>query len=627
MPIYNAKDKGREFGRNKDSRGLSKFITDNPGMTQPELDDLHSGYTEGVQQANANKTQNNNSNSPSSPFGQLFDKAKGKSNISNINSDEFANFTDILTTNPLQGGMMDEVLKQVQRESDLLTQINEKVGLTGTLSADFRENVEKTLPAALSLGYNFTDVVGLITRMGDQSGRFNLLSKETLQNSFAVSRAFVGSLENLADYFTEFEKIGQGAFDTLDAISRAGMASLSLGLNSKKTTDMLRQNIGKLNEYGFQNGVDGLNRMVQKSIEFRMNVGEAFKIADNVMDPEKAIALTANLQVLGGAIGDFNDPLKLMYMATNNVEGLQDALIDAAGSLATYNAQQGRFEITGVNLRRAKEMAQQLGVSYEELAKGAIAAQERTVVNSQLLAKGLNVSKEDKEFITNMSQMKNGQMTITIPKDIAKNLNLSSEIAIKDLSQSQIEQLKAVRKELENKTPEQIARGQFTSIQNIEYMLQAITRTIVTDITKMTIGEGGVADIKRLFEEKFTAPTKAMYATAESRSPEFKAYINDIFAKVSGPLIALTGSAKTSFEQGSNELIEKFITKSANATPEQIQKNYMQILDQLGQWFRTVNDGRNMQGVIQNRLTIVDQSGNGNAYIHGPTYTPNRKSK
>ena len=74
-------------------------------------------------------------------------------------------------------------------------------------------------------------------------GRFNLISQETLQNSYAVSRAFVGDISLLPEYFTDFEKIGKGAFDTLKAISDAGTKSLSLGLNSKKTTESLKQNI------------------------------------------------------------------------------------------------------------------------------------------------------------------------------------------------------------------------------------------------------------------------------------------------------------------------------------------------------------------------------------------------
>jgi hypothetical protein len=565
------------------------------------------------------KSSNSNSsnNSPSSPFEQLYKSNQGTSLIANLPEDENVKggFAGLFEINNLHS----EIVKQIQRESNLQTQLNEKVGLTGELSNAFQKDILKTIPSAVSLGYSFANVTEMLTRMGEQSGRFNLISEETLQNSYAVGRAFVGDLANLAQTFTEFEKIGKGAYDTLAAISKAGSASLSLGLNSKKTTELLRENIGKLNEYGFKNGVDGLNRMVQRSIEFRMNLGEAFKVADNVMDPEKAIALTANLQVLGGAIGDFNDPLKLMYMATNNVEGLQKALIDAAKGLATYNAEQGRFEIIGVNTRRAHEMAAQLGVDYNELTKGAIAGQERMLANSVLMAKGFNVSKEDKEFITNMSQMKGGQMVVTIPEDVAGKIGSKTEIALKDLTASQIEALKGVKEQLKEKTPEQIARGQFTSIHNIEMMLQGIYRTVVTDVKNLTYGEKGIVDIKAI-ADRLQPNVKQAFLTANQQLPEFQKYVGGLFDTVKGGLTQLTGPFATQFENVTNEAINKFISVSAKANPGQFEEQYMKLMDQFSTWFQQSRNNKFIKGAsIQNKLTIVDQSKGSKGYLLNQT--------
>jgi hypothetical protein len=292
-----------------------------------------------------------------------------------------------------------EILNQLQREEQLRTEISENIGLSGDLLNAYQDSVAESAAKALEFGYNMSQVSDMVSTLGKESGRFNLLSKDTMDKSYATSRAFVGTLNDMAKTFGEFEKVGYGAADTLKQIDTAGRSSISLGLNAKKTTELLRTDLGKLNEYGFSAGVQGLNRMVQKSLEFRMSMGEVFKIADKVMSPDSAIELTANLQVLGGAIGDFNDPLKLMYMATNNVEGLQDALIGAAGNLATFNKEQGRFEITGINLRRAKEMASQMGISYQELAKGAVASQERMAASTELMSRGLKINKEIRNLL------------------------------------------------------------------------------------------------------------------------------------------------------------------------------------------------------------------------------------
>ena len=556
------------------------------------------------------KPNEKTNNAPSSPFEDLSKAYRGQTRYGGIENEMISG--PGLATGV---GMYGEILKQLKMESDLQTKINEQVGLTGELSEAYRNNIMKSIPVATSLGYNFQNVADMIGRMGENSGRFNLISEETLKNTFAVSRAFVGDLATLADTFTEFEKIGQGAFDTLDAIARSGRASLTLGLNSKKTTDLLKANVEQLNSYGFQKGIDGLNRMVQRSIELRMNLGEVFKVADQVMDPEKAIALTANLQVLGGAIGDFNDPMKLMYMATNNVEGLQKALFDAASTLATYNSEQGRFEITGVNLRRAREMAAQLGVDYKELAKAAVAGQERTLANNQLLAKGFNIPKEDREFITNMSQMKNGQMVITIPEDIASQLGMNTETALKDLTNSQIEQLRENRKKLEDKSPEQIARGQFNSIQNMEMMVQGIYRQIVTSATNLTLGKDGL-NLKNSLSG-LTADVQGMYTVATTRSKDFEAYVKELYGASIAGAKNLTGGLATAFTGATQSLISDFITNVAskkNITPEQVQTLFIQQQDKLNQSYAQAMKG-NLNVVTQHKLTVQNNSSYNHDYV------------
>jgi hypothetical protein len=224
-------------------------------------------------------------------------------------------------------------------------------------------------------------------------------------------------------------------------------------------------------------------------------MGEVFKIADKVMDPDKAIELTANMQMLGGAIGDLNDPLKLMYMATNNVEGLQDAMMGAVENLAVYNEEQQRFEVTGLNLRRVREMANAMGVDYKELTKGAIAAQERMKTMNDLMGKGFDLSEADKEFVANMAQMKDGKMTITLPSNVAKELGTSTQVAVESLTQEQIKQLQGYQDELAKMSTEDIAKGTYDSVTQIEKMVQSLLQGSVRGTMKATVGEGGAADI------------------------------------------------------------------------------------------------------------------------------------
>ena len=442
--------------------------------------------------------------------------------------------------------MAEAIGTQLKQEAQLRTDINEKVGMQGELSKGLREEIIDAYPSTLRLGYGMQQLTDMMTNMMSESGRFNLISKETIGQAAETARSFVGDLSEMGRVFGQFEKVGLGASDATKAIDTAGKSSLSLGLNSKKTTQDLRDNLGKLNEFGFANGVQGLNRMVQKANEFRMSMDSVYQIADKVFSPEGALELSANLSVLGGAMGDFGDPIKLMYMATNNVEGLQDALIGAAGSLTTYNQEQGRFEITGVNLRKAKAMASELGISYQELAKGAIAASERSAAASALMTSGLVMEDKEKEFLTNLSQMKDGKMVIEVPKSLMSELGGQTEVILEDLTNAQKSTLLANQKAFEEMSTQDIARGQLSAMENIERdigFMAATTRGRVVNAAKSAAEAAGLTgeDAQKFVKETANSVSKGTIQMTEN----FNKVVSDYISGLKGEKPKTQGTATT----------------------------------------------------------------------------------
>jgi hypothetical protein len=529
------KSKAEELGsQNRSSSELDSWLTSN-GATATQGAMAGREYNKALNARNSgnqsqSQPQQSRTLSPTSITQAMSYGQSSKSEMASQYKVDVGALTDPLTAS---SAIQSEILKQLERESQLHTDINEQMGLTGELSRAYRDTILDTVPLAATLGFDIKNITDMVTTLGEKSGRFNLMSQETMEHSLVTTRAFGSSMREMADTMTEFEKVGLGAADTLREVDTAGRSTLSLGLNAKKTTEMLKADIGKLNEYGFANGVQGLNRMIQKSLEFKMNMGEVFKIAEKVMSPDSAIELTANLQVLGGAIGDFNDPLKLMYMATNNVEGLQDALIGAAGNLATYNEEQGRFELKGANLRRAQEMAKQLGVDYKEFAKSAIASQERMAANNTLLAKGFDMSDKDREFLTNMSQMKDGHMSITVPESLQKTLGNQTELRLDQLSQNQIDVLKANRKAFEEMNPEDIAKEQFSTVKQIANMMQssglkAVKTAKDTTFGKNEIEDSGIIKLEKIAKETLTWTTEFSDKMLKNQETKFTAELKNI---------------------------------------------------------------------------------------------------
>jgi hypothetical protein len=444
------------------------------------------------------------------------------------------------------GDVAQGIATQLSQEAKLRTDINEKVGMQGELSKGLREEMIAAYPATLRLGYGIDQLSSMMTTMMSETGRFNLISQGTIEQAAKTARAFVGDLSEMGKVFSQFEKVGIGASDATKAIDKAGISSLSLGLNSKKTTSELRDNLGKLNEYGFANGVQGLNRMVQKANEFRISMDSVYQVAEKVFSPEGALELSANLSVLGGAMGDFADPIKLMYMATNNVEGLQDALIDAAGSLTTYNQEQGRFEITGVNLRKAKAMAQELGISYQELAKGAIAASERSTAASALMTSGLVMDDKEKEFLTNLSQMKGGKMVIEVPKSLMSELGGQTEVILEDLTNAQKTTLLANQQAFEKMSSEDVARGQLSATENIQRDVAFLAATTRGQAVKSFKSAAEAAGITGEDSQKFVKEMTDKLAKGEiEMMGSFNETVRNFIKTIKGETPKAQGTATT----------------------------------------------------------------------------------
>jgi len=460
-------DSGSSIGGGGNSGGsgssagskAADFVT--KGLKSQDIADL--GYYNSVSSLKMNEDFVFQLSDVSSSITQIVKESKG-----------IGDFAGKLITTGLDK-VTEQVFNILTQERDLRNKINSELGLTGELSRQLRTDIMDTTPAATSMAFGFQEVSEYAVQMVEQTGKMTTFGKDVLQESQKTARAFYGNLEGLGKALDSFDKIGTGAKDAIKQIDAAGKSSLVLGLNARKVITEIGTNIGKLNEYGFRNGIDGLTRMVQKSKEFNLSMSEVFGLAEDLFDPDKAIALSAELQAIGGAIGDFNDPLKLMYMATNDAEGLQDAIIGVAGSLTTYNSEAGKFEISGANLRKARALAKELGIDYNELANTAIKASERSSAATALLSSGLQIDEKEKEFLTNISKMEGGQMIIDIPQSLADKLGIKeTKVALDALGPDLAKGLLENQKAFEEMSVEDIARDQYTVTQNIEKDVSAL---------------------------------------------------------------------------------------------------------------------------------------------------------
>lgn len=366
------------------------------------------------------------------------------------------------------------VMKTVAEiDAQMRTNLEGQGSAYGDLATGMRRQVGEIGSVVSNIGVTMKDTIDGIKSLTEASGRFALIGKQTITEGLTASAAYTKSNTFLLENTEKFRTVGLGLADAAKSVTTVGQTSISLGLNAKKVTDTLVTNLDKLNSYGFKNGIDGLGRMVQQAQSLGISVDRTFSIASDLFDPAKAIDMTANLQALGGAFGDFADPLKLMYDATNNVEGLQDSLAGAAKNLATYNSEQGRFEVSGANLRRANDMAKALGMSTGELTNMAVRAANKFEVMSKL-DMFPNLKPEQKEFVSNLATMKGGKVGFDIPQNIAEKMGMKEGFhSIEEMGGSMDEFRKLQQKMAEQK-PEEIARSQYNAVTNIMNTVNSI---------------------------------------------------------------------------------------------------------------------------------------------------------
>jgi len=188
------------------------------------------------------------------------------------------------------------------------------------------------------------------------------------------------------------------------------------------------------------------------------------------------------MQIIGGAVGDLQDPFKLMYMATNDLEGLQEAIIDTAAAAATFDEEKGKFVISPEQRRQMMAMKDQLGMSYQELADLAVRSAKRAEVFNQI-GDFSDMSETDKELLSSMAAIgKGGVAQVKIP-------GIEEMVDVSNVTEEQMELLRK-----EGMTDSEVYKQQLTVAEKANQYLAAMDAGI-----RIMIKAGGVTDqgIKR----------------------------------------------------------------------------------------------------------------------------------
>jgi hypothetical protein len=296
----------------------------------------------------------------------------------------------------------------------------------------------------ISMGGTQKDALAIQQETLETLGRNVVLSKEQTTDIFAASK-FSGVVTK--DLIAGFTNAGMSLKDISAEMLKVREVSNNLGVNAKAVSSLVVANLDKLNRFNFQGGVEGLAKMAAQSQTLRVGMEETMDFADGLMDPEKAIEMSATFQRLGVASEKLLNPLKLMDMAQNDVAGLQKEIAGAVAQYTTFNKETGKSQISPQGIRILKEISKETGFARGELEKMALAEREIGEKLSVIDFSGFNIDDETKSLIANVATMGKGGEYVVKTKQVDKE---GKETIVEKSIQDLLVQTKGNADELRN---------------------------------------------------------------------------------------------------------------------------------------------------------------------------------
>jgi len=346
-------------------------------------------------------------------------------------------------------GRADELNREIL---DANTKLAGIFGRTQSAVQGLRKEVIIALPEVTRLGGTLANVIDIQKNVSTELGTNRILLGETTRDLFVAMKAL-----GQTDYGAvvgSFQDAGIQVGLIKDRMQETANIARLVGVNSTKVFELVSQNLSKLNEFGFKNGVEGLSSMAAKAATIRFDMYQVFSFAEKVFSPEGAIEAVSAFQRLGVAVGDLPDPFRLMYLASEDVDGLTDQVVKMTSKFTFFDEKSKEFKVFPNAKRDLRDIAQAMGISYENLVKMSMAQTKLNQISSEFKFSGFD--KDDQQLIANFAQFSKEKNAFVVKID-------GKEKLIAELGKKEVEALRG-----KPETVEEIAQAQLDELSLIK---------------------------------------------------------------------------------------------------------------------------------------------------------------
>lgn len=396
-------------------------------------------------------------------------------------------------------------------------------GQTQMALTGLRQELAIALPGIEGLGGDMQDVANIQLGISESLNRNIVTLGETTTDLFVAGKAVGVASSNVGNMVLAFQNAGIQTSMIKDNIQETVDIARAVGVNTSAVFQLVQQNLGKLNEFGFQNGAAGLARMAAQATALRIDMREIFGFAERVFNPEGAIETVAAFQRLGVAAGDLADPFRLMYLASEDTEELQNQIVKMTEQFTYFDESTKEFKVFPNAKRDLREIAKETGIAYDELVKMSIGQQKLNALSKDFKVGGID--EESQQFVANLAEYSKEKGGFTVQIDGQEKL----------VSQLNPEDIEKLRKSQEPVTLEDIAEAQLTEQQLANALLDKLVASVAapaagarplqdtrevlrgllgtaSQATTEVLGNtrGGIENINRTYEQAGSALTKIL---------------------------------------------------------------------------------------------------------------------
>lgn len=495
------------------------------------------------------------------------------------------------------GSLRDIINPFNELDQALRNNINKELGLTGRLSRDIRTSIIEAAEGTLEFGIGVGDITDVYVSLVKELGRATPLSKELLQNTAMWSRATGVSMSEAGSFLAKLENFGISINQGPKILEEMSDTARSMGLTTSKFMSYAAENLKLINTLGFEKGVRGFTEIAAKASSIGFNLQSAAGVAEKLFDIDNAVEMAAQLNVLGGDFGRLGNAIDLMFSPTNDMEGFTDSLMSATKEFVTFNAEKNTFDVSPLDLRRAREFAKATGLSLEEVIDTGKRLSKMEMIKDSISFIP-NLTDEERDLIGSLGQLnENGEVTIK-GKTVTELANLGQlSGAISELKQEDAEG-KMSQKEILNE--------QLNMFSKSNYYLKAIALKLgafgndgglfniigndLNDLVYSVLGNGedtektmmGIIESldsgnKEGFEKAFAPITGMMNQEQLSKFNIMKQGISEYFSGMEAFRASNQSGFKGAFNSdGTKKLAE---TLNVNVEPPQVNTNLTLVID------------------------------------------------